>query len=259
MTPLITKRGSENPIIGALYFIVALIIIGFTFYGILYQVNKGDTLSFKIENAEPCKKLNYKMDVLNLKKNDVINLEKGLDYVIVGLGWTEKDNIDVDVSAICLDASGTCSSPAANLLFYGSNKVNSMPTILNGALVHTGDDRTGGGGIDEPNEEIKVQLNKIPNDVAEIVFFATIDKSREKLFTFADAPNSFIVVSDGMTEETKAMYRLKENFRSAESVVAGSLKRTGNVWSFKAVGEGKRSNLQEIISEFCAGNVSFEN
>ena len=64
----------------------------------------------------------------------------------------------------------------ASCILYGGNKV-AIDTVYfgklrssDGSVLHTGDDLVGGGGENEPNEVINVDLSSVPSQVDSIVF-----------------------------------------------------------------------------------------
>ena len=72
----------------------------------------------------------------------------------VGLGWDQVGAaVDLDASVVCLKSDLSLSDAC----FFGKLKV------YNGALQHSGDNRSGEGSGDD--ESISVQLNRLPSDV----------------------------------------------------------------------------------------------
>ena len=95
---------------------------------------------------------------LSLKKGQKLSLQKdnpSLSKIRLGLGWDTQQfandaQFDLDVTAVILNSEGKCLDE--NIVFY--NKLTSNC----GAVVHTGDNRTGEGDGDD--ESIKLDLNK---------------------------------------------------------------------------------------------------
>jgi tellurium resistance protein TerD len=128
---------------------------------------------------------------ISLQKGQKIDLTKsnpGLVNVLVGLGWdTNKydggSDFDLDASAFLLDESGKAAEDSDFVFF--NNKVHPS-----GAVIHTGDNLTGQGDGDD--EEIKVNLSKIPMNVAKISFTVTIYEAESRKQNFGQVSNAFI-------------------------------------------------------------------
>ena len=110
---------------------------------------------------------------VSLKKGQKVSLTKGnpgLKNVVVGIGWDINafdtgGDFDLDAAAFCLTDSGRVSD-SNDFVFYG-NLVHPS-----GAVQHMGDNLTGAGDGDD--EQIKIDLSKIPANITKIAFTATI-------------------------------------------------------------------------------------
>src|SRR5687767_1648748 len=110
---------------------------------------------------------------INLSKGQKISLEKeapGLKKIVVGLGWDVKKSdtgvdFDLDSSVLLLGEGGKMVSDA-HFIFYNNLK------SPDGAVEHTGDNRTGVGEGDD--EQVKIDLSKVAPEVKKIVFVVTI-------------------------------------------------------------------------------------
>lgn len=97
---------------------------------------------------------------ISLVKGQKIDLTKGnagLNKVVFGLGWDTNRyygnaDFDLDVSAFFTDDSGKVTGEQ-DFVFYG------QPQHPSGALIYSGDNRTGVGDGDD--ETMIVELNKI--------------------------------------------------------------------------------------------------
>lgn len=198
---------------------------------------------------------------VNLSKGHTVNLTKiakeGLESLAIGLGWDEKDvngayEFDLDLSAFAVTENGKVRS-ADDMLFYGTKAMEPFDSlsILKGALLHTGDDTTGGSSEDGDDEVILVKLGEVDSDIKEIIFVATIhDATARGNQTFAQANRAYIRVVNttkgAETEMTK--YSLGDEFAANTGVKFGSLVRSGSEWEFKAIGAGTNDGL----AGFCA-------
>ena len=106
---------------------------------------------------------------ISLVKGQKIDLTKGnsgLRKVAFGLGWDTNrydgnSDFDLDVSAFLTDDTGKVTSEK-DFVFYG------QPQHPSGALIYSGDNRTGEGDGDD--ETMIVDLNKIPSNITKISF-----------------------------------------------------------------------------------------
>ena len=136
---------------------------------------------------------------------------------------------DLDVSAFLTDDTGKVTSEK-DFVFYG------QPQHPSGALIYSGDNRTGEGDGDD--ETMIVDLNKIPSNIIKISFSATIYDADERLQNFGMVDNSYIRAYDVDTNEELFKYELNEDFSLETGIIAGELYRKDNEWRFNAVGSG---------------------
>lgn len=179
---------------------------------------------------------------VNLQKGQKVDLTKGnagLKALVVGLGWDEaprkfslfsrREDIDCDASAILINAqSGKLNGPI-DVVYYGNL------THRTGALRHCGDNLTGEGDGDD--EQIIVELNKVPTDYSKIVFVVTIYKARERNQQFGMIRNAFIRIVDADTGRELCKYNLSENYEGKTAMIFGEVYRYNGEWKFGAIGE----------------------
>lgn len=179
---------------------------------------------------------------VNLQKGQKVDLTKGnsgLKALVVGLGWDEaprkfslfsrRQDIDCDASAILVDAqSGKLRGPV-DVVYYGNL------THRTGAVRHCGDNLTGAGDGDD--EQIIVELNKVPADFSKIVFVVTIYKARERNQQFGMIKNAFIRIVDADTGKELCKYNLSENYEGKTAMIFGEVYRYNGEWKFGAIGE----------------------
>ena len=82
-----------------------------------------------------------------------------------GSGGGKSQAVDCDASAILLDQNGKLTAKD-RLIYFGNLKSRC------GSVAHTGDNLTGAGEGDD--EQILVDLSKVPSDVHKIVFVVNI-------------------------------------------------------------------------------------
>ncbi|QPJ85077.1 TerD family protein [Sarcina sp. JB2] len=188
---------------------------------------------------------NNQSGVLNLKKNDILNLTKkepGLEKVVLGAGWDISLNgstFDLDISAFLLGQNAKVNNVNEDVIYF--NNMNSQGIKL------CGDNRTGVGEGDD--ERIEIDLRQIKESVSKIIFVVTIFEAREKRQTFGMIDNSYIRLLDEKNGEKEiCRFNLKENGSTATAVVFAELFKENNEWHFKALGDGKIADLNGILS-----------
>ena len=180
-----------------------------------------------------------------LKKGQKVDLTKtnpGLKEVLIGLGWDTNKydggaDFDLDASVFLLGANGKVASDA-DFIFYGNLKHAS------GSVEHLGDNLTGVGEGDD--EQIKIDLSKVPADVAKIDFTVTIYEAEERKQNFGQVENAFIHVINAATGEELIRYDLGEDFSIETAVVIGELYRNQGEWKFSAIGSGFSGGLASL-------------
>lgn len=159
----------------------------------------------------------------------------------VGLGWTPRVNVgedfDLDVSCFLLDENDKVRSKD-DLVYY--NRLESP----RGSVKHTGDNENGEGSGDD--EALLVDLTQIPDDVAKLVFIATIYKARERRQNFGIVDDAYIRVVDRDANEELARFDLSEDACVEHSLVFGALVKKADGWRFHAIGKGVEGELPEI-------------
>lgn len=192
--------------------------------------------------------------VINLEKGQKIDLTKsmpGLVLVCLGLGWNPRtsagEDFDLDAAAICLIA-GKFPNKKEDILFFNSPKVNNFPTVLNGALTHSGDNLTGAGDGDD--ETITIDLSKVPDEINEIVALVNIYKGKERNQNFGKVDGAYCRVYDGTTKAEIAKFDLSEDYSMNNAMVMAKLYRHDGQWKFQALGSGTNGDLIEVAGQF---------
>lgn len=185
---------------------------------------------------------------VNLRKGERVSLTKdnpNLDKIHVGLGWDVNKygtgDYDLDASVFMLGANGKIQQ-TKHFVFF--NNLQSPE----GAVIHTGDNRTGDGDGDD--EAIKVQLSKVPASVEKIVFTVTIYDAVARRQNFGQIGNAFIRIDDEATGRALMNYDLTEDYSSASSVIVGELYRHGAEWKFNAIGEGMKEEIEGVCKKY---------
>jgi len=185
---------------------------------------------------------------INLRKGEKVNLTKGtgIKKVIVGLGWDTNKydggfDFDLDASAFLLDANGKTTSEA-DFVFYNNLKHPS------GAVVHTGDNRTGEGEGDD--EQILIDFEKIPSNIEKIAITVTIFDAEQRKQNFGQVSNAFVRIVNQDTNEEYLRYDLTEDFSVETALVICEIYKHNNEWKFNAVGSGFSGGLAALVKNY---------
>ena len=186
---------------------------------------------------------------INLQKGQKVSLTKGnpgLKKLIVGLGWDVNQfdgglDFDLDAAAFLVGENGKAPS-SEDFVFYGNLKHKS------GAVEHLGDNLTGEGDGDD--EQITVDLSKVPANIARIVFTVTIYEAEQRRQNFGQVNNSFIRVVDANTNNEIIRYDLGEDFSIETAAVFGEIYRHNGEWKFNAVGSGFQGGLAALCGNY---------
>ena len=180
------------------------------------------------------------------QKVDLTKTNPGLKEVLIGLGWdTNKydggSEFDLDSAAFLLGASGKVTSDG-DFVFYNNLKHAS------GSVEHLGDNLTGAGDGDD--EQLKIDLSKVPADIQKIDFTVTIHEADTRKQNFGQVENAFIRVVNAATNEELIRYDLGEDFSVETAVVVGELYRHNGEWKFQAIGSGFSGGLAALGRNF---------
>ncbi|WP_366927915.1 TerD family protein [Clostridium sp.] len=189
------------------------------------------------------------MVAISLKKGQKVDLTKtnpGLVNVIVGLGWdTNKYDggaaFDLDAAAFLVGANGKVTSDN-DFIFYNN------PKDAAGSVTHLGDNLTGEGEGDD--EQIRIELSKVPASVEKINFTVTIHEAAERSQNFGQVSNAFIRILDENNNNELIRYDLSEDYSIETAVVVAELYRNNGEWKFSAVGSGFEGGLGSLCSNF---------
>ena len=152
---------------------------------------------------------------INLSKGQKVDLTKGNPGWDVN-AYDSGADFDLDAAAFMLGDNGKCPTEK-EFIFYGNLEHGS------GAVKHMGDNLTGEGEGDD--EQIEIDLTKIPGNVSKIAFTVTIYDSDVRRQNFGQVANSFIRIVDEASGRELIRYDLGEDFSIETAVVVGELDR----------------------------------
>lgn len=185
---------------------------------------------------------------VSLAKGGNVSLTKtapSMKNVLIGLGWdarsTDGQPFDLDASAFLLVAAGKVRGDS-DFIFYNNLK------SADGAVTHTGDNRTGEGDGDD--ESLIVKLDAIAPDVDKIVFVVTIHDAQARRQSFGQVSNAFIRLVDNDSKNEVARYDLSEDASTETAMLFGELYRHNSEWKFRAVGQGYAGGLASVCAQY---------
>ena len=111
-----------------------------------------------------------------------------------------------------------------------------------------GDNLTGAGEGDD--EQIQVDLTKVPANIDKIAFTVTIYDADSRHQNFGQVSNAFIRLVDESTGQELIRYDLGEDFSIETAVVVGELYRHGGEWKFNAIGSGFQGGLAALCGHY---------
>ncbi|MFI3185459.1 MAG: TerD family protein [Methylococcaceae bacterium] len=177
---------------------------------------------------------------INLQKGQKISLSKesggALSQIVMGLGWDAKqakvsmlkgmfgggktDAIDLDASCVLFNEQ----NKVVDTIYFGQLKSR------DGSIVHTGDNRSGAGDGDD--EQIKVDLSKVPENVKSLVF--TVNSFSGQ--TFDEVENAYCRIVDSSNNNEIARYTLSSQGSHTAQIMAKLYRHNGE-WKMHAIGE----------------------
>lgn len=186
---------------------------------------------------------------VSLNKGQKVSLTKenpGLSNVIVGLGWDVNrydtgGSFDLDAAAFMIGDNGKCPTEK-EFVFFGNLKHPS------GSVEHLGDNKTGEGDGDD--EQIRINLTAVPENISKIVFTVTIYEAEVRRQNFGQVNNAFIRIYNETNGEELLRYDLGEDFSIETAVVFGELYKHNGEWKFNAIGGGYQGGLAALCSNY---------
>lgn len=185
--------------------------------------------------------------ILNLQKNDILDLTKrepGLTKVTLGAGWDVAQvgqDFDLDIAAFLLDANGRIdrNQVMSQVVFFNNMSVPGVQLM--------GDNRTGAGDGDD--EEIRLDLAQIPSHISKVVFVVTIFEAMQRRQTFGMVDNSYVrLINPLKNDQEICRFNLREQGSTGTAVIFAELYRDGQDWRFKAIGDTKTGDLNQLLA-----------
>ncbi|MGL4850629.1 MAG: TerD family protein [Clostridium sp.] len=192
------------------------------------------------------------MGILNLQKNDILNLTKkdpSLSKIMLGAGWdvVEKKgffsfgakDFDLDLSALLLD--GNDNLIHKGVIYFGEQRGQ-------GIRLH-GDNLTGEGAGDD--EKISVELNNLPADCKKVLFSVIIYQGEARNQSFSKVKNAYVrLLNEDKGGEEICRYNLSEDGGDNTAILFAELQKDSEGWHFKAKGELLKGTLKTLVGMY---------
>ncbi|MBR1729424.1 MAG: TerD domain-containing protein [Selenomonadaceae bacterium] len=154
------------------------------------------------------------------QKADLTKNNPNLKEILVTLNWQADSSIEIDTSAFLLGDNGKVSSDD-DFVFYGNQNHSSQSVQLQ-------------------NNQIKINLSRVPATVSKIAITLTI-YSRHN---FSQVKNTMIKVNDIL------QFNFGENLSVETAIVVAEIYRHKGEWKFNAIGAGFSGGLEALCKNF---------
>ena len=178
-------------------------------------------------------------ETVQLKQGQEVRIQfedgSALTKIYVGVGWDPAiggSNMDVDSSVIVVGGRNY------DVVYFGDKDHPS------GCVHHHGDNLTGEDEGNGDDENISVDLDRVPRDRDKLYFVLNIYDCVSRGQNFKKVRNMYIRLDDPDSGTHLIEYRLEPNMGNYTAMVIGVAYRSGSDWMFKAIGEG--SNATDI-------------
>ncbi len=202
---------------------------------------------------------------VNLQKGQKVSLSKvgltagaggGLSNIVVGLGWDEAKQAGGGLFGGLFGRSRDFDCDASAILLRNGRLVNKTDVVyfnnlqhFTGAVKHMGDNLTGGGDGDD--EQIFIDLNRIPAEYDRIVIVVTIYQAYARNQHFGMINNAFIRLVNMSNGQEMLRYNLTENYSGMTAMVFGEIYRHNGEWKFNAIGSGtKDGSIGDLAQKY---------
>jgi stress response protein SCP2 len=160
---------------------------------------------------------------------------------------TNLDDIDCDAWVLLMENGRWTGSRKDLVAFFNLKRYVDNSNEI--AVQHMGDNLTGSGEGDD--EEIMIDLSKLPASCTEILIGVTIYKAQDRGQSFDLVRNTFVRVVD--TDSNFEICRFNQEDMSSNpgstTFIAGKLYKEGKEWQFQAIGEGNKARSIEVAAD----------
>jgi len=194
---------------------------------------------------------------ISLEKGQKVDLTKGnpgLNSLRVGIGWDASaydgdSYFDLDSLTFMLDENDKCVSVGDIIYFdnfeHTSGSVRLCFYDCTNAI--------------EGDEQIAVDLTKVPESVTKIAFTVLICEQKKRKQNFGQVDNVFIQIVNNANGQELVRCDLGGDFSTkTEAVVVGELYRNNGEWEFNAIGRGFSGGLVALCQNYGMDLVAYD-
>ena len=186
---------------------------------------------------------------VSLKKGQKVDLTKsnpGLKKIVAGLGWDVNKydggfDFDLDTAAFLTNDGGKVLQDS-DFIFFNNREHSS------GSVIHLGDNLTGEGEGDD--EQIKIDLSKVPDSIEKISFTVTIHEAMDRGQNFGQVSNAYIRIMNEENNSELIRYDLSQDYSIETAIVVAEIYKHNGEWKFTATGAGFEGGLEAICRNF---------
>ena len=201
---------------------------------------------------------------ISLSKGQKINLQKsdgkGLTKIMIGLGWDvakKKGGFFSSLLSSFSIADSDIDCDASVFLCKNGKLVDEKEDIISykhlthssGAVRHMGDNLTGEGDGDD--EQIVVDLTKVPAEYDRLVFVVNIFMAEMRSQHFGMIDNAFIRICDEKNQEFCRYDMVGKEYENMTALIFGEVYKHNGAWKFNAIGQAtKDDDISSLARRF---------
>ena len=177
---------------------------------------------------------------------NLTQLDPALRHVRLGVGWDanafDAEAMDLDVSLFLLNIKDQ-TRVDEDFVFYNNLEV------LDGAVKHQGDSRTGAGDGDD--ETILIDLQGVPFDIVRILVVMTIYQSYEKEQSLSMVRGAYIRFVNEENQYEFFRYNLDDQLKDRQEggmMIAALDREEGPKWHFRSLAEYAAGGLPDLAT-----------
>ena len=180
-----------------------------------------------------------------VKISDLCSNGEKIEKVAISGGWDEAKTgraRDVDFSVVLAN------NYTSELVYFGQRE------DISKSVYHHGDNLTGAGYDQADDEMIDVDLNKVPSKYDKIFFVINLYDCVSRGQTFNDVKNLYVRMNNKDNGRALLSYKISNNNGSATGLVVAMMSRSGNDWTFKAIGNYNNCTSVSQLQNYCISN-----
>ena len=187
----------------------------------------GNTLSSKTKDGQPKGLLARAFDKLSAKIEEHTSSNAGSD-------------MDIDSTVVMVDSNRRL----VDTIYFGQKESRCR------SVIHKGDALSSKSQYGEyDNEEITIDLARIPTNVEKVIFLANIYQGYQRQQHFGQVKGAYIRVLQTEGRQELIHYDLADDYNGMRGIVVGELYRYNGEWKFRAIGQAsKDDSLQNLIN-----------